>query len=276
MTYRWGGGGWQPRPPLSDPPSLPHQETAPQEKKRNLSKGPEMGFSAHRSFQAPGQSIVSYVCRLRAHRQRLWGNRQRLWGNRQRLWGNRQRLCAPLKGHLVWALEAQGHGGHGNTWARVQRRRAQVLGGCHNCSVCGPVGTSGCTGCFAGAEGHCPHCWSAAGGRREQDGRPAAAGCCYGPGEPCRGRGHRRQRSPDREVRRVPFTPEDYVHPNGWLSPKKLHVFCGSPHVRPTFIGSSSILTFCGSERVLVVSTEPPDDYSGGRPSQRRGCCPCR
>ena len=40
------------------------------------------------------------------------------------------------------------------------------------------------------------------------------------------------------------------------------------------------ILTLCGPERVLVVSTEPPDDLSclttpGGRPSRRRGCRPC-
>ena len=41
------------------------------------------------------------------------------------------------------------------------------------------------------------------------------------------------------------------------------------------------ILTLCGPERVLVVSTEPRDDLSclttvGCRLSRRWGCCPCR
>ena len=40
------------------------------------------------------------------------------------------------------------------------------------------------------------------------------------------------------------------------------------------------ILTLCGPERVLVVSTEPPDDLSclttPGSAVLETGCCPCR
>ena len=40
------------------------------------------------------------------------------------------------------------------------------------------------------------------------------------------------------------------------------------------------ILTLCGPERVLVVSTEPPDDLSclttPGSDVPETGCCPCR
>ena len=44
------------------------------------------------------------------------------------------------------------------------------------------------------------------------------------------------------------------------------------PLAAPTGLPPLLILTLCGSERVLVVSTEPLDlfDYSGGRPSRRR------
>ena len=37
----------------------------------------------------------------------------------------------------------------------------------------------------------------------------------------------------------------------------------------PIGLSPLRILTLCGSERVLVVSTEPPDDLSRGRLSQR-------
>ena len=53
------------------------------------------------------------------------------------------------------------------------------------------------------------------------------------------------------------------------------------PLAAPIGLSPLLILTLCGSERVVVVSTEPPDDLSrlttpGGRPSGRRGCRPCR
>ena len=49
------------------------------------------------------------------------------------------------------------------------------------------------------------------------------------------------------------------------------------PLAAPIGLSPPLIPTLCGPERVLVVSTEPPDDfvlldYSGGRPSRRWGC----
>ena len=52
------------------------------------------------------------------------------------------------------------------------------------------------------------------------------------------------------------------------------------PLVAPFGLSPLHILTLCGSERVLVVSTEPPDDLSclttPGSAVPETGCCPCR
>ena len=63
----------------------------------------------------------------------------------------------------------------------------------------------------------------------------------------------------------------------GWH--KALVLSC-LPLAAPIGLSPLLILTFCGSERVLVVSTEPPDDLSWltgpGSAVPETGCCPCR
>ena len=57
-------------------------------------------------------------------------------------------------------------------------------------------------------------------------------------------------------------------------------VFGCLPLAVPIGLSPLLILTLCGSERVLVVSTEPPDDLSclttPGSAVPETGCCPCR
>ena len=52
------------------------------------------------------------------------------------------------------------------------------------------------------------------------------------------------------------------------------------PLAVPIALSPLLILTLCGSERVLVVSTEPLDDLSclttPGSAVLEMGCCPCR
>ena len=52
------------------------------------------------------------------------------------------------------------------------------------------------------------------------------------------------------------------------------------PLAAPIGLSPMHILTLCGSERVLVVSTEPLDDLSQsttlGSAVPETGCCPCR
>ena len=52
------------------------------------------------------------------------------------------------------------------------------------------------------------------------------------------------------------------------------------PLAAPIGLSPLLILTLCGSERVLVVSMEPPDDLSclttPGSAVPETGCCPCR
>ena len=52
------------------------------------------------------------------------------------------------------------------------------------------------------------------------------------------------------------------------------------PLAAPIGLSPLLILTLCGPERVLVVSTEPLDDFSclttPGSAVPETGCCPCR
>ena len=63
----------------------------------------------------------------------------------------------------------------------------------------------------------------------------------------------------------------------GW---HKASVFRCLPLAAPIGLSPLLILTLCGSEHVLVVSTEPLDDLSclttPGLAVPETGCCPCR
>ena len=63
----------------------------------------------------------------------------------------------------------------------------------------------------------------------------------------------------------------------GW---HKASVFGCLPVAAPMGLAPLLILTLCGSERVLVVSTEPLDNLScvttPGSAVPETGCCPCR
>ena len=80
------------------------------------------------------------------------------------------------------------------------------------------------------------------------------------------------------------MTPRDaeLSHPNGrggggWHKAAGSHCF---PLAAPIGLSPLLIQTLCGPERVLVVSTEPPDDLSclttPGSAVPETGCCPCR